>query len=557
MRFGVCVLIAVSVCGMAALPSALSAQNQSSTPGSPPDQTSPDQQTTPPTSVLSQFPPSPLEQQNEQVRQVDPLERELERKAREKAAREAEKTHAQDETPVPGSIAASERRAAEAAGPRIAEDNDQEGPVQEYTGPAVLSRSYSITQALIPEQVKWNESVSLSANYGTGVTRTLNLNGTLNPSAVLIGQNLAWTFGGRHYFHRDQLSLNYSGNYSWYSGGGAANAYTGLNHNLALAYSHVLSRRMSLNVVTSGAFTAQNYGLQNQNAGPETIANINISSSPNIQIFDNGSKQISTQVSMVYQKTARLSFSAGGAWFGISRDSPLLIGMTGHQARGDVTYRISQRMTVGSYYSFNQYIYPHGLGNSDTHTAGAIYSYAFNRTTQLRLRGGVSVTQSLGLVTVPINPLLQQLLGIGQGVIDSYQTTMSTDISGQFIHDFRHGGTASLSYVRGISPGNGVYQTSQQEAIALTASKTLRAYSFSFGAGHDTLKAATQAVALNLGNYSSEYATLGVSRSFRHRIGMNFTAQYRHFDLQTLAYARNQINLASGLSWSSNRLWPF
>ena len=35
-------------------------------------------------------------------------------------------------------------------------------PVQEYTGPAVLSRSYSVTRPLIPQQLKWTETLGIS-----------------------------------------------------------------------------------------------------------------------------------------------------------------------------------------------------------------------------------------------------------------------------------------------------------------------------------------------------------------------------------------------------------
>ena len=113
-----------------------------------------------------------------------------------------------------------------------------------------------------------------------------------------------------------------------------------------------------------------------QSVGPETIANINLSSSPNIQIYDTGSKQFSSQADVTWQKTSRLSFSMGTSYFGISRDSPQLLGMTGQQARGDVNYRLTRKMTIGSYYSFSHYVYPHGFGNSDINTFGGIYSYA-------------------------------------------------------------------------------------------------------------------------------------------------------------------------------------
>jgi hypothetical protein len=497
-----------------------------------------------------------VDQQEQLIRQVDPLERTEEKKAREKAERDAGQKADQDNLPLPGSIAASEQGAAGRSGPAV-EDQETESPVQEYTGPAVLSRSYSVNQSLVPEQIKWHENVGLSSVYDTGVSRTVNADGSLGPASILTGALVSWGFSGRHYFRRDVVSVNYTGNYSHYSGNGA---YSGSNQAITASYMHEVTRRVMLNLSGSGSILAENSVLENQPVGPQTIANISLASSPNIQIFDLGSKQMSLQADLTWQLSARLSFSAGTSYFGIERDSPLLLGVTGQQARGDVNYRLTRQTTVGAYYSFSHYLYPHGFGNSDTDTFGVIYSYAFNRTTQLRFRGGLSVVESLGLVTVPIPPAFAALLGTGEGVIDSYATYRATDMSAQFIKDFRRGRTASLAYARGISPGNGVYQTSQQESISasLTA-KVLRSYSLTLGGGRDTLRAATLSVVENLGTYQSEYARLSLSRSYRRGVGASLTVEYRHFSIDAEGYLRNQLRITSGVTWGSGtgKLWPF
>jgi hypothetical protein len=501
-----------------------------------------------------------LQQREEQIRQFDPLDRtdqERREKDQAKASREAEKQRDQDQNPIPGSIAASEQKPAGPSGPQVVDDDKGEAPVQEYSGPAVLSRSYSISQQLIPTQVKWSESVSLSSVYDTGIG-TPTASGSLGPSNTLIGTMVGWSFAGRHYFHRDMISVNYNGNWSEYSQGGS---YSGSNQNISAAYSHVLSRRLTLNLSGTGSILSQNSVLENQPVGPETIANINIASSPNIQIYDTGVKQFSTQADLTWQVTGRLSFSMGTSYFAIDRDSALLLGMTGQQARGDVNYRLTRKMTVGSYYSFSHYVYPHGFGNSATNTAGLIYSYAFSQTMQLRFRGGLSEVESLGLETVPINPVIAALLGESSGIIDSYDTYRTTDFSAQFVKDFRGGKrTASLAYARGISPGNGVFQTSQQESISanLTA-KVFRSYSLSLGVGRDTLTSVAVSAIQNLGKYQSEYGRISLSRTYRRGVGLNLTAEYRYFDVDMLGYLRNQLRISTGVSWGSGtgRLWPF
>lgn len=503
-----------------------------------------------------QPPPSPVEQEEQLIRQVDPLAREEDKKKREKADRDARKKAQQDNVPIPGSIAESDRNAARRGGPEV-EEEDSNTPVQEYTGPAVLSRSYSLSQSLVPQQLKWNESIGLSSIYDTGVARSYTANGSLGPAAALTGAMAQWSLSGRHYFHHDEVSFTYSGNYSKYSGS-SVGGYNGSNQTMTGSYAHMLTRRITLNLSGTGSIVSLNSVLENQPVGSQTIANISLSSSPNIQIFDYGVKQMTLQADLTWQATPRLSFNMGTSYFGVQQDSTQLLGVTGRQARGDMDYRLTSRMTVGAYYSFNSYLYSKGFGNSDTNTFGAIYSYAFNRTMQLRFRGGLSEVQSLGLVTVPIPPAFAALLGVGSGFIDSYSTFRTTDMSAEFIKDFRGGRTASLAYARGISPGNGVYQTSQQESISANLNaKVLRSYSLALSGGRDTLKAATLSAVSNFGTYQSDFARLSLGRTNRRGIGASLSVEYRHFNLDVAGYVRNQLRITSGFTWGSGRLWPF
>jgi hypothetical protein len=515
-------------------------------PAQPQTGTTQGQQATVPT------PLTPVEQRDQQVRQVDPLDNDDKDNDKAKTDRDAEKQREPNQRAAPGSIAAEQN--AGRAGPQVVEGGDAETPVQDYTGPAVLSRSYSINQQLLPQELKWQESVGIGAAYDTGIARPVNANGSVGSPSLLLGTMLTWAFGGRHYFRHDVIGFNYSGNYAQYSGNGG---YNGGNQAIGVNYSHVLSRRLRLNLGGTGSILSQNSVLENQPVGPETIANINLAISPNIQIYDVGAKQFSTQADLTWQETSRLSFSMGASYFGIVQDSSLLLGTTGQQFRGDVNYRLNRKMTVGSYYSFSRYLYSGGVGNSATNTAGAIFSYAFNRTTQLRARGGLSQVESVGLQQVQINPVIAALLGEDNGVIDSYVKYKTTDFSAQFVKDF-HGGktTASLAYAHGISPGNGVFQTSQQESMSVSMStRVFRTYAFSAAVGRDTLEAVGQA----LGKYQSEYASVTLGRTYKRGVGLNFGAQYRYFDVGTLGFVHNQLRFTSGITWGSGtgRLWPF
>jgi hypothetical protein len=498
---------------------------------------------------------TPVEERQNQIREFDPLDRsEEEKRNQAKTDREIENRRQQEQNPTPGSLAAAERNSAKpVSGPQVI-DGGTDTPLQEYSGPAVLSRSYSINRPLIPQQLKWQESAGLNTIYDTGLAQSSPSGGLAPNPGGSAGAQLTWSFAGRHYFRRDQVGVNYGGNYSHYNAG----QYDGMNNSITMDYTHVVSRRLSLTLSGTGSIYSQNYVLENRSLGPDTsIANINLASSPNIQIFDNGTRQFSSQADVTWQKTSRLSFNFGGAFFGISRNAPELLGVSGRQGHGDITYRFTRKTTFGVSYSYSWYLYPQGVGNSDTNSTGLIYSYAANRTLQLRLRAGVSRVESLGLQAVPIDPAIAALIGTSTGIIDAYLTHWASDISAQIIKDFRSGRTATIAYAQGISPGNGLFQTSKQESISANmGAKLFRTWSFQAAVGKDRLAAVTQ----NLGRYESESARIAFSRTYRLGIALSFSADFRHFSVEKLnSGTRNQVRFSSGLTWSPapGRLWPF
>jgi hypothetical protein len=506
-------------------------------------------------------PLTPEEERAKQVKQFDPLDRTPDVTPDSGQANPTQNTPdatqpnapSQVQTPLPNSIAASNQDAASRRGPQVIGDGDS-AAAQEYTGPAVLSRSYSLNRPMIPETLKWRESLGINTVYDSGVvSASTDQTGSINDTSSF-GNQITWGFGGRHYWRKDQLGLSFQGNYTTAS----AQAASGSNMSLNLDYSHVITRRLSLQVSAIGTMYSQNYALQNPAvAADTTIANINLGTSPDVQIFDNGTKQLSTHVALEWQQNARLSFSFGGAWFTTVRDSSALIGITGQQANADVNYRLTRKTTIGAYYSFSYYLYPKGTGQSDTHTVGAIYSYALTRTTQLRFRGGMSHTETLGLETVPIlDPLIVALLGQSSGIIDAYHASNGADISAEFVHDFRGARSANVSYANGITPGNGVFLTSQQRTISAGFNaRFLRRYTVSIGGGQSTLSSQAQ----TLGKYTSQYATVSLSRAFPRGISSVLSFNYRHFEIFDAPGAGNEFRVTAGASWSptNSRLWPF
>jgi hypothetical protein len=460
---------------------------------------------------------------------------------------------ARTDAPPPGSIAATNQLNAPAKGPKIVED-EATNAAQEYTGPAVLSRSYTINRPMIAQDLKWKETIGLGTSFSFGATSAVPGVTTPVASGNILSATANASISGRRQFRHDQLGLAL--NWQYQRSYPSSLNYSGPNTSLAFDYTHIVSRRINLTFSQNASMLSQNYTLQNPTVDPNlSIASINIASSPSIQIFDTSTKQFASQVDLTWQKTTRLSFDLGVSYFAIVRD-PRLIGNDGEQARGDVNYRLSQKTTVGISYSHSHYKYQHGEGTTDSNTIGLIYSYAFSRSLQLRTRVGATRTETIGFTTIPLSPLLAALLGRPTVVIDAYRQVTTSDLSGQLVKDFRGGQTASLAYSRGVSPGNGVFQTSQQQTFSASGSmKVFRKYPLSLSVTRSSLSSLAQ----SLGNYTSDSIQVSTSRSIFGHFAWNVGVGYRRFLIAGTPGSPGQYIVNTSVSWSpsNGKLWPF
>jgi hypothetical protein len=506
-----------------------------------------------PTNPADKKKPTAAEELEQKIRQYDPLAKEDEQPQTEKnGAKDNAKEKAKESS---GSSRSHRTESAGTAlpGPSVGGDEGSADDSSAYTGPAVLSRSYTLLRPQIPSQERWIPMLGVNGIYDSG------LNGLPNPQGQpdtggSAGAQLMWGITGRHYFHHDIIGVDYRGDVSYYS---PAKYFNGSNNWLNIDYSHVFSRHFSMNFVESGSIYSQNYALENPAAvSDQNGAPVNLSTTPNIQIFDNGLKQFTTSMDMTYQRTARLSFDAGGSWFLVDRAASSLLGVKGYQGRADMLYRITRRTTLGVSYAYNTYSYPSGFGRADFHTLDAIYSWALTSSLQLRARGGVSRLNSSGLTALPLSPDLAALVGQSSVAVGYHSVQWVSDYSVQLVKDFRRGRSVNIAYNRGLSPGNGLYLTSVDQNVAGSGSFILsRRYYMSLGAGYDSLTAAAQ----YLGSYRAAFAFFGASRDMRHGIQTNLRVDYRHYIISGAPLLQNEVRVTLGFSWSPVeglfRLW--
>ena len=485
-------------------------------------------------------------------RSVDPTESDTNRLTdREQPKSTATSTAtASGSPPLPGSVAASNAASttsSQTGAQSLAMDASTDGSaaVGEYTGPAVLSRSYTLARPMESQQIKWKLSAGFAFSWDKGQQPVATASGGVYPTMSVESLSPTWGLSGRHLWKHDQLGVVYSGNYSRYTSG----SLSGLNNSLNLDLSHVVSRKLTVQFVESVQMMSQNYSLENPSlALGASVANINTAVSPGQQILGSSTRQSNSSVSLTYHPTKRMSYDLSAGYFITGRTGANFTGMTGHQLSTDVNYRLTSKTTIGAVFSYTNYLYSHHVSTSDSFSAGVLYSFALNRRTQLRTRFGATRIESLGYATVPLPPEVAAILGQLSTVINAYSLRTVSDISAELVRDLGRSRTVNISYSRGQSPGNGVLLTSTQESInAGFAARLFRRIPANVGAAYSSLNAISQG---NLGFSRSETFTAGISRQLRPGMNSTFSVGYRRYSISGTPLLQQDLRFSVALSWS-------
>jgi len=417
---------------------------------------------------------------------------------------------------------------------------------REYAGPAVLTRTYAVERPSLPENSKFQPFVGIRQVADTGLNSISNATTGKPINRFSYGDLINFGIDGRHYWRHDLLQASFSGDYSYY---GANSGFNGLNISGSLDYTHVVTRRIRLSVVNHTSHFSRNNNLSNPSLSPDlTVANVNLSTNPNAQIFDQSTTQSSNTVSLTWQQSARISFNFSGTSFFVKRGGNGLINSQGLQAAADYSYRMSKRTTAGLYYAYSYYKFSGGLGNTSTNSLGLIFSHSFTGRTELRLRGGVSQVENLGITSVSIDPTIAALLGQTAGLVQLYSKSTPGDFSASLTRDLRRNRSAHVAFNRSTSPGNGVFLTSTQTLYdAGFDFKLARRYNASIGVGQTTLQSQSQMI----GSYGNDFARFSASRKLQKDMEAVFTFDYRHFQITNTPMLRNQYRITLGFSWSN------
>ena len=322
-------------------------------------------------------------------------------------------------------------------------------------------------------QISFRPYIEFTGNYTTGLAGAgVNAQGEIG-SLASFGMNVTGGISGVHSWRHTKIGVDYQGSVYHYT---KATYFDSTNQSIMLGITHEFTRHTTLTLRESAGIFSRDYGLLGL---PQTVL-FDPSSAyiPKTDFFDNRTLYLSTQADFTIQKTARLSFNIGGDGFLNRRRSSALYGVTGAGARGDTQYRVSRRTTIGVQYSFTHFDFNGIFSGSDMHGVAASFGMQLTRSLELTGYAGAMRLETKFIQSVPLDPAIAALLGITQGTAVAHSITYTPNASVRLSQTY-HRGVAYLSGGRTVTPGNGLFLTS--EATSAMAGYTytgLRRWSF-------------------------------------------------------------------------------
>ncbi len=408
-----------------------------------------------------------------------------------------------------------------------------------YGGPEILSRATNASGARASTHAGFTFYTSLLGTYETGnLAASVDSNGKLIEAPTLAGIEADLGAYGRRSWRRTTVTLDYNGNFRHYT---QNSFYDGSDHVVGVDVAVQPSRHVTYHWNTAGGTVSRFYGV------PGVLTTQELASATNYSLFDNRATFAQSSVGGVYQKSARLSFSATGSGYVVRRRSSALVGLNGYSAQGSMSYRLTRTRTVGLGYGFSHYDYPGGFGNSNIHTLMVEVAQAFGRRWEASGDAGAAKISTVGIEGIVLDPITAALFGTAT----SYQVFNRDIIIGSgraaLIGNYRKSRIEFRAEQQPVA-GNGVYLTSKQRAASATYTFIgMRSASFSVGGNYTNFSSIGQS---QIGSF--DYFSAGAGASYKFWRSVEATLKYdaRNIQInQTNGLQQVSYRIAFGLSW--------
>jgi hypothetical protein len=350
---------------------------------------------------------------------------------------------------------------------------------------------------------------------------------------------------GTHSWRTAMVGLDYKGSFREYNAG---SAYDSIDQNLVLGYTLQESRRLAFNGQVIGGILSN--GLNGIGIIAPTITAPNIVALPTTLLFDSRTYYLQGGLDATYIWSPRTSFTIGGQGFEVWRQSKLLVGVDGYNARGTVEHRINKTTSVGFTYQRQHFEFPRAFGQADIDTGELFLGTNIGRRWALVVRGGVFHSEVKGLQAVALSPAIAALLGQSTSIQAFYREDIYPSGQVSLTRKFK---TASLifSYGQMVSPGNGVYLTSRSNTGSGSYSYTgIKKVSLSLGGGYSNLASLGQ----GLQPYRAFTGGGGITYTLPWSLHLVARYDYRDQVIEDLIYKHTGYRASIGISYSPGKV---
>jgi hypothetical protein len=411
----------------------------------------------------------------------------------------------------------------------------------DFGGPSVLSRGMA-PQRRDTATFHITPFVSVGATYDQDLTPyALTPTGDI-PRISTWGATASAGVDLSRQWRSSVIDLGYVGSSHYYPD---AKHFSGIDQFMHLSFQHSFNKSFSVVLNEAAGISSRNTYFQQTNP---SVVNLYI---PNQNFFDSRSVYLSSTADVIFRKSVRLSFSMGGGEIISRYHADGLAGTTGWLARGDVNYRVNRNTTIGMVYNFSQFYFTGAYGESDNHSTGFVFSKKLSRRWQFSSTTGVYRSESNTLQEIQIDPVVAAILGSAAGRVQvahaiHYGLNVAADLSAAY---GKHG--FSLSYMRGVTPGNGFYTTAEQELVSANYGYTgLRQWALSAGASYGKFRALQQDL-----RTSRQFRGTGtISRRLVGAISSSASISYYVVDTPYEAIRRSTYSATLSLSYSPGDL---
>ena len=331
-----------------------------------------------------------------------------------------------------------------------------------------------------------------------------------------VGIDVGGGASGYHQFSKGTVSLDYHGDYRDYQTQGFG---SGTDQSLAFFYQR-LGKRWNFSVGESaGIFYAGGtyYSTAPSPQNPSVLVPLNPLSSR--------TKFEGTTLSAEYRQSLRLSYEVSASYFLNRYTGFETIGSNNIVGLGSVHYRLTRRTTLSGSYSHSLYHYQHNGGDSNVDAGYATLSHDFASHWQISGSGGISRSNSVGTVLIPVLLQNQQQLIPIYAVGHYNQTTIIPYLQGTVVRLMRRS-TVSVSGGQSIGPGNGFYLASKTINVNGYYMYTMRRSNLSAGGYFSRLVSAANAI-------NAQQASVGLDASYSYNImrhvGLSLRYDYLRF----------------------------